>query len=84
MLSNDKRIIVDCIKIIEEILKENKENIKPELKLKAEKFIYKSYEELSKIISNSLYYEIDKDDFKLWTKLRKNGLYRIVHFCLCF
>lgn len=64
MLSSSKGIIIDCIKIVEEILKENGEDIKPELKIKAEKFIYKSYEELSKIISNSLYYEIYNDDFK--------------------
>lgn len=56
MLNSSKEIIVTSIKNVEEMILRFGDNMTIELKQKAEDTIYKGYEELSKLISDDMYF----------------------------
>lgn len=56
MLNSSKEIIVTSIKNVEEMILRIGDNMTIELKQKAEDTIYKGYEELSKLISDDMYF----------------------------
>ena len=56
MLNSSKEIIVTSIKNVEEMILRFGDNMTIELKQKAEDTISKGYEELSKLISDDMYF----------------------------
>ena len=56
-MNSNVEIIVTSIKNVEEIILNLGDNITTELKQKAEDTIYKGYEELSKLISDNIYFD---------------------------
>lgn len=65
MFNSNKKIIITAIQGVEEILKENRNHLTPELQEKMESIIYNGYEILSKMISDN----IQKEDKNILSKI---------------